>query len=121
GCPGDRPGRAGDGPLPGKGRMSMDDRWSKEFPGRRCLITGGLGFIGSTLALRLVELGAHVTLVDAMIPEYGGNLFNVEPIRDRVIINFGGICDSSARDWLGRNRDLVCHFGGHVSYAIRLT
>ena len=48
--------------------------------GLKCLITGGLGFIGSNLAIKLVELGAHVTIMDSMIPEYGGTLFNVEPV-----------------------------------------
>jgi UDP-glucose 4-epimerase len=47
------------------------------FAGRNILITGGLGFIGSNLARRLVDLGARVTLVDSFIPEYGGNLFNI--------------------------------------------
>ena len=42
--------------------------------GKKVLITGGLGFIGSNLAERLVEDGAHVTIVDSMIPEYGGNM-----------------------------------------------
>src|SRR5579862_5240843 len=68
--------------------------------GARVLITGGLGFLGSNLALRLVALGARVTLVDAMIPEYGGNLFNIEPIRDQVALNFGDIRDRHAMDWL---------------------
>lgn len=54
------------------------------FESRKVLITGGLGFIGSNLALRLVELGAHVTLVDSLIPEYGGNLWNVESIKEKV-------------------------------------
>jgi UDP-glucose 4-epimerase len=63
--------------------MSRDDRWSEQFAGRRCLITGGLGFIGSTLAMRLVDLGAHVSIVDAMSPEYGGNLFNLGPMLHR--------------------------------------
>jgi UDP-glucose 4-epimerase len=101
--------------------MSMDDRWSEGFPGRRCLVTGGLGFIGSTLALRLVELGAHVTLVDAMIPEYGGNLFNVEPIQSRIVINFGDICDPRAMDWLVRGQDYVFHLAGQVSHVMSLT
>jgi len=61
---------------------------STAFQGKKVLITGGVGFIGSNLAIALVEAGAEVTLTDAMIPEYGGNLFNVEPIRDRVTINF---------------------------------
>lgn len=51
-----------------------------EFSGKSVLITGGLGFIGSNLARRLVEKGAHVTLVDSLIPEYGGNLFNIADI-----------------------------------------
>ena len=49
-----------------------------EFEGAKVLITGGLGFIGSNLARRLAGLGAELTLVDSLIPEYGGNLFNIE-------------------------------------------
>lgn len=87
----------------------------------RVLITGGLGFIGSTLAIRLVEAGARVTLVDAMIPEYGGNLFNIDPIRDRVAINFGDICDRHAMDWLVRDQDYVFHLAGQVSHIKSMT
>jgi UDP-glucose 4-epimerase len=58
------------------------------FIGKKTLITGGLGFIGSNLAHRLVELGAHMTLVDSLIPEYGGNLFNIAGIEDRVKIQY---------------------------------
>jgi UDP-glucose 4-epimerase len=93
----------------------------EDFHGARVLITGGLGFIGSNLAIRLVNQGAHVTLVDAMIPEYGGNLFNIEPIRDRVTINFGDICDSLAMDWLVREKDYVFHLAGQVSHVMSLT
>ncbi len=89
--------------------------------GARCLITGGLGFIGSNLAMRLVGLGARVTLVDAMIPEYGGNLFNIESIKDRVQINFGDICDRHAMDWLVRDQDYVFHLAGQVSHVMSLT
>ncbi len=92
-----------------------------DFCGARVLITGGLGFIGSNLAIRLVEQGAQVTLVDAMIPEYGGNLFNIEPVRDRVIINFGDICDRLAMDWLVRDKDYVFHLAGQVSHVMSLT
>ncbi|HVK12802.1 MAG TPA: NAD-dependent epimerase/dehydratase family protein [Gemmataceae bacterium] len=83
---------------------------------RRVLITGGLGFIGSTLAIRLATAGARVTIVDAMIPEYGGNLFNVEPVRERVAINFGDICDRLAMNWLVRGQDYVFHLAGQVSH-----
>ena len=52
-----------------------------DFTNKKVLITGGLGFIGSNLAIRLVKLGADVTLVDSLIPEYGGNLFNINPVK----------------------------------------
>ncbi len=91
------------------------------FHGAQVLITGGLGFIGSNLAIRLVEQGAQVTLVDAMIPEYGGNLFNIEPVADRVTINFGDICDRLAMDWLVRGKDYVFHLAGQVSHVMSLT
>lgn len=64
------------------------------FEGLKCLITGGLGFIGSNLAIKLVELGSDVTIIDSMIPEYGGNLFNVEPIKDKIKINFSDMRDA---------------------------
>jgi UDP-glucose 4-epimerase len=89
--------------------------------GARVLITGGLGFIGSTLAIRLVEAGARVTLVDAMIPEYGGNLFNIEPIKEHVTVNFSDICDRHAMDWLVRDQDYVFHLAGQVSHVMSLT
>jgi NAD(P)-dependent dehydrogenase (short-subunit alcohol dehydrogenase family) len=57
------------------------------YRGRKVLITGGLGFIGSNLARRLVELEARVLLVDSLIPDYGGNLFNIDGIADRVRVN----------------------------------
>jgi UDP-glucose 4-epimerase len=66
---------------------------SNAFANKNILITGGLGFIGSNLACRLVELGADVTLVDSLIPEYGGNLFNIEPIQDRVRVNIADVRD----------------------------
>jgi UDP-glucose 4-epimerase len=96
---------------------SEPDPW----PGSRVLITGGLGFIGSNLAIRLANLGAHVTLVDAMIPEYGGNLFNIEPVRDRVVVNFGDVCDRLAMNWLVRDQDYVFHLAGQVSHVMSMT
>jgi UDP-glucose 4-epimerase len=74
--------------------------------GARTVVTGGLGFIGSALAVRLVDLGADVLLVDNLFPEYGGNLFNVAPIRDRVSVEIADIRDVRAM------RDLLkgCHY-----------
>jgi UDP-glucose 4-epimerase len=91
------------------------------WSGQRVLITGGLGFIGSTLAIRLAESGARVTIVDAMIPEYGGNLFNIEPVRDRVTVNFGDICDRHAMNWLVRDQQFVFHLAGQVSHVMSMT
>ncbi len=54
------------------------------FAGKRVLITGGLGFIGSNLARELVELGARVTIVDSLVPEYGGLLYNIAGVEDRA-------------------------------------
>ena len=53
------------------------------YEGKRVLITGGLGFIGSNLARELVEAGADVVLVDSLVPEYGGNRANIAGIEDR--------------------------------------
>lgn len=65
------------------------------FRGRRVLITGGLGFIGSNLARRLVELGAEVLLVDSLVPEHGGRLFNVADIRDQVTVELADARDEA--------------------------
>jgi len=80
------------------------------FRGARVVVTGGLGFIGSTVAARLVALGAEILLVDNLLPEYGGNLFNVAPIRERVTVE---ICD--IRDV----RAMRGHLGG-CDYLINL-
>ena len=66
--------------------MQMD-RAAHNVKGKKVLITGGLGFIGSNLARRLVSLGAEVLLVDSLIPEYGGNLFNLRGIEDQVLVS----------------------------------
>lgn len=89
---------------------------SESWDGRRVLITGGLGFLGSNLALRLVELGAQVTLVDSMLPLYGGNLFNIAPIRERVQVNFSDIRDRHSMNYLVHERDVIFHLAGQVSH-----
>ena len=86
------------------------------FAGRDVLITGGLGFIGSALARRLVGLSARVTLVDSLIPEYGGNAFNVHDIRDRVTINVADVRDPHAMAWLVQGRDFLFNLAGQTSH-----
>ena len=70
------------------------------YRGRRVLITGGLGFIGSNLGRRLVQLGAEVTLMDSMIEDYGGNDFNVADYKDKARINIADVRVRSATDHL---------------------
>jgi len=91
------------------------------YKSKRVLITGGLGFIGSNLAIRLVQQGADVTLLDAMIPEYGGNLFNIAPVKDDVRINFSNVCDEFSVNHLVKNQDYIFHLAGQVSHIKSMT
>jgi UDP-glucose 4-epimerase len=106
------------------------------FQGARALVTGGLGFIGSNLTIALVELGAEVTVVDAMIPGYGGNLFNLAPVRDQVRVNFSrlrelaveqpflapcDIRDVNAMNRLIEGQDFIFHLAGQVDHILSLT
>ena len=86
------------------------------FKDRRVLITGGLGFIGSNLARRLLGLGARVTLVDSLIPEYGGNLFNIEDIRQSADVNISDVRDPYAMRQHVRGKDLLFNLAGQTSH-----
>jgi len=94
--------------------MSLDYR--EFYRGRRVLITGGLGFIGSNLARHLVALGADVLLVDSLIDDYGGSLFNVHGIEDRLHINIADVRQASTMNYLVRNRDVIFNLAGQVSH-----
>ena len=86
------------------------------FAGKRVLITGGLGFIGSNLARELVELGADVVLVDSLVPEYGGILYNVAGIEDRVTINISDVRDEHSLRVLVRDQDYLFNLAGQTSH-----
>jgi len=86
------------------------------YRGRAVMITGGLGFIGSNLARALVGLGADVLLVDSLIPDYGGNLFNIDGIADRVRVNVADIRQQSTMNYLVRDRDVIFNLAGQVSH-----
>lgn len=86
------------------------------FKNRRVLITGGVGFIGSNLARRLVALGAEVTLVDSLIPEYGGNLFNIEDVRSRLTLNITDVRDPFAMEYLIQGKDYLFNLAGQTSH-----
>ncbi len=83
---------------------------------KQVIITGGLGFIGANLTRRLVDLGAHVTLVDSLIPEYGGNLFNIAGIEDRVRINISDVRDAHSIRYLIQGQDYLFNLAGQTSH-----
>ncbi len=87
----------------------------KKYKGVRVLITGGLGFIGSNLAHLLVEHGAKVTILDNLAPLYGGNLFNVHGIKNKIIVVIGDIRDKKIIDKLVKNTDIIFDFAAQVS------
>jgi UDP-glucose 4-epimerase len=83
---------------------------------RKALITGGLGFIGSTLAHELVEAGADVTLIDSLVPEYGGNRANVSEIVDRINVNVSDVRDPHSIRHLVQGQDIVFNLAGQTSH-----
>jgi len=89
---------------------------NSSYAGRRVLITGGIGFIGSNLAIRLVELGAKVLLVDSMLPAYGADLANIEPVREKVRVNYSDIRDAHSLSYLVQGEDVIFSLAGQVSH-----
>jgi UDP-glucose 4-epimerase len=95
---------------------SREQQFQSWFHGRRALITGGLGFIGSTLARRLADLGAHCVLVDSLIPEYGGNRFNIDGYASRVTVNIADVRDEHGMKYLVQGQDYLFNLAGQTSH-----
>ena len=91
------------------------------YEGKNVLITGGLGFIGSTLAYRLVEYKANVLIVDSLIPEYGGNMFNIKGIEDKVRVNIADVRDNYGMSYLVKGQDLIFNLAGTLSHIDSMT
>lgn len=91
------------------------------YRGASVLITGGLGFIGSNLARALVALGAKVTLVDSLIPQYGGNPFNIHDITDKINVNVCDVRDSFAMTYLLKGKDYLFNLAGQTSHVDSMT
>ena len=88
----------------------------KQFEGARVLITGGLGFIGSNLARRLNRVGADITVVDSLLPDYGGNRYNLEGIADQLQVNISDVRDTHSLRYLVQGTDYLFNLAGQTSH-----
>ena len=98
------------------GHPGIDANGSAWWQNKTVLITGGLGFIGSNLAIRLVKLGAQVTLIDSLIPDYGGNLFNINGFEKAVHVNLSDIRDRFSMEVLLQNKQVIFNLAGQTSH-----
>ena len=96
--------------------MISYDELKQIYRGRKVLITGGAGFIGSNLARRLADFGADVTVVDSSIPDYGGNLFNLSGYENSVRLNIADVRDQYSMNYLIRDQDYLFNLAGQVSH-----
>src|SRR5258706_6621489 len=93
----------------------------KNYKNKKILITGGLGFLGSSLARRLVELGSKVTIIDSLVPTYGGNLRNIYGIKDKVTVNISDVRDRYSMSYLVKNQDIMFKLAGTLSHVDSMT
>lgn len=100
----------------------MDEKFLQKFyKGKKILITGGLGFIGSTLARSLVNFGSEVTILDSLIPEYGGNMFNLNGVEDKVKINISDVRDVYSINHMVKGQDILFNLAGTLSHVDSMT
>ncbi|MFA4880063.1 MAG: NAD-dependent epimerase/dehydratase family protein [Candidatus Doudnabacteria bacterium] len=86
------------------------------FTHKKIMITGGLGFIGSNLAQRLVKLNAKILIIDSLVPDHGGNIFNIKDIRRKVKVNISDMRDKHSMTYLVRKCDYIFNLAGQVSH-----
>ena len=102
--------------MTGTGSSNTGLPYLEFYRGRRVMITGGVGFIGSNLARQLVGLGAKVLLIDSLIPDYGGNLFNIQDLTDVVRLNIADVRMQTTMETLVREQDVIFNLAGQVSH-----
>jgi UDP-glucose 4-epimerase len=89
---------------------------SLELKGSRALVTGGLGFLGSNLAIKLLELDVDVTILDSLVPEHGARWQNLSGFRDRLNVNVSDMRDRNSLNALVQAQDFIFHLAGQVSH-----
>lgn len=97
------------------------DGISSFYKDKNILITGGLGFIGSSLTVKLAGMGAKVTLIDSLVPEYGGNLFNIHGLENKVNINISDVRDKYSINHLVQGKDILFNLAGTLSHVDSMT
>jgi len=102
--------------MPGTQPSKDSGDFARVYGNARVLITGGIGFVGSNLARRLVDCGATVTVVDSLVPEYGGNLRNLAGIEDSVRVNISDVRDEHSMAYLVRGHDYLFNLAGQTSH-----
>ncbi|MBW1635769.1 MAG: NAD-dependent epimerase/dehydratase family protein [Deltaproteobacteria bacterium] len=91
------------------------------FEKKRILVLGGMGFIGSNLAIRLNKFGGDVKIVDSMLPQYGGNVANIDSIKDSCQVNFADIRDQHSMNYLVQRADIIYSMAGQTSHVDSMT
>lgn len=86
------------------------------FQSKKILITGGLGFIGSNLAIKLVNLGAHVTILDSLLPDFGGNKFNISEIKDKITLKISDMRNEKVLARAVSDREIIFNLAGTLSH-----
>ena len=94
----------------------MTDDYRTFYRGRRVMVTGGLGFIGSNLVRQLVDLDADILIVDSLFPDYGGNLFNIDGLEACVRVNISDVRDETSMQTLVGGREIIFNLAGQVSH-----
>ena len=94
----------------------MSSEIDSYYRNRRVMVTGGLGFIGSNLVHRLAAAGANILIVDSLLPDYGGNPFNIAGLEGRVHVNISDVRDAASMDALVKDREIIFNLAGQVSH-----